>query len=493
MVVRSALAVLSMTAWCMVAGDFAAPPAQLVRLNIVALDDHNQPVRDLSSAEFQIFDRGKRQKIALFRRNQMKPEDPAPPEPHTFSNRAAASPRHATVILFDLLNEHIASLGYSQQQLIRALQNLDSSSDLYLYLLTLNGVLYPIRALPGPEGPPPMAAATWTHNIATLLDRAVREVFIARPLEMIADTDYRVRTTYMALTALSSVLAGFPGRKSIVWITHGIPIEIGPNRSGTPDGIDYSPYLRQFTAEFDHANIAVYPVAMSPRIETGLASMDTVQEFAYLTGGRTYMQDIRTAVTEAVDEARVGYLIEYDPSPQKWDGKFHKIRVTCTRPKVRIETKKGYYAYPPQGLSTDQQNLSLKAAATSPFDAAEIGLRVTVLPGAGGPDTRRLHIRLSSQDVMWLRIEDTYYADLEMMFVEFGAAGPDAASEPVPVTLRRPAVPSGGSQQADVSVNQDLTISGTTRKIRIVVLDRDSDAVGSVTVPVTLSNNNSGT
>lgn len=274
---RAAIAApLFIAVWAarLAAGEISAPPAQLVLLNIVALDEHDRLVPDLTADDFKVFDNGTRRRIALFRRNQQKPEQFAPPEPAAFDNRSAGMIQHATVILFDLLNENISSRGYAQHELVQALQKLPSGSNLYLYLLTMKGIIYPVRPLPGPEGPPPEASAGWTRDIAPILDRAIRQVFMARPLEMAVDTDYRVRATYTALAALSSALTAIPGRKGIIWITHGIPIAIGPNRSGTGDWIDYSYYLRQFTRQIDQANIVVYPVVMSPRIDSGIASMD---------------------------------------------------------------------------------------------------------------------------------------------------------------------------------------------------------------------------
>ncbi len=470
----------------------AGPPAALVRLNIVALDSRHQTVRDLTSSDFRVFDHGKPQKIAIFRRNEKRLEKPRPLEPHTFTNRVSSAVPHATVILFDLLNDRLGARGYAQYEIVKSLEHLESSDNLYLYLLTMRGELHPVRPLPSPEAGPSPPDSAWTRQIGPLLDRAIRGVLTMRPDEMEWDVDFQIRTTYGALAALSSAVAANPGRKSIVWITHGIPIEIGPRRSGTGDWIDYSPYLRQLTARFDAANIALYPVVMSPPGMTpgtdadplaGFASLDTLRQFADLTGGHVYMQDVRTAIHEAVDEARVGYLIAYAPSPAKWDGKYHTIRVTCARAGVRIETKKGYYANPPQALSADQRMLALRSAASSPFDAAEIGLRVTVLPGAEGPDSRTFRISPAARDLLWLGQDGDFRANLQVLLVELGAAGPRLAAQPVPITLRSSTPRPAGDAQAGLPIERDMPVSDAARMLKIIVLDLNSEAVGSVTVP----------
>lgn len=74
-------------------------------LNVIALDNHGQPVNDLTSDDIQVSDAGKQQKIAFFRHNDSKLSLAPVLGPNEFSNRAGTQVPHATVILFDLLNE----------------------------------------------------------------------------------------------------------------------------------------------------------------------------------------------------------------------------------------------------------------------------------------------------------------------------------------------------------------------------------------------------
>src|SRR5579871_174671 len=149
--------------------DLAQPESKLVDLNIIALDNHGQPVNDLTSDDFQVSDAGKQQKIAFFRHNESK-LIPAPAlGPNEFSNRFAAEVPHATVILFDLLNESFGSRGYASNELIKELDPLETSDSLYLYFLSVDGRLYPVRGLPGTEGElRSIRGAAWTRQIKPL-------------------------------------------------------------------------------------------------------------------------------------------------------------------------------------------------------------------------------------------------------------------------------------------------------------------------------------
>ena len=74
----------------------------------------------------------------------------------------------------------------------------------------------------------------------------------------------------------------------------------------------------------------------------GNGDLATLEQFADLTGGKVYQNDIEKAVKEVTATSGSGYVVEYDaPRP---DGKYHKIRVTCSREGVRLQVKQGYYA-----------------------------------------------------------------------------------------------------------------------------------------------------
>jgi len=112
---------------------------------------------------------------------------------------------------------------------------------------------------------------------------------------------------------------------------------------------------------------------------TGELSADTLNEFADMTGGRPNNgKDIGAAITQAMNDARTSYQLGYYSPFEAGDGKFHKLRVTCTRKGVRIQAKTGYYAWPQDPEAEALQTIRL--AVSQPSDAAEIGLRATISP-----------------------------------------------------------------------------------------------------------------
>lgn len=86
------------------------------------LDNHGLPVNDLTSDDFQVEDAAKQQTIAFFRHNDSKITEMPPIESNEFLNRAGAEIPHATIILFDLLNEGFGTRSVAASQLVKELQ-----------------------------------------------------------------------------------------------------------------------------------------------------------------------------------------------------------------------------------------------------------------------------------------------------------------------------------------------------------------------------------
>lgn len=469
----------------------------MVDLNVVALDSHNDPITDLTRDEMKVTDANKPQSVVFFRHR----DDSLAATPNLalneVSNRGRGNVPRATMILFDMLNERFGTRGTSASRLVHDLQSLESADYLYLYLVTMEGKLVAIHGLPGPEGESAETGAEpWTKNAKALLDAAFKRYTQVRPVDDL-DPTYRVMLTYGALNAAANELARAPGRKNLVWLTDGVPIEIGPNRSDTGEAVDFTPQLRQLSETFDRTNVAIYPArqvmmgspdSMGGPGTTGMGSMDTLAEFAELTGGREDAgKDIGGAVRQAITDARTSYQIGYYPPDANWDDKFHKLRVTCTRKGVKIQAKTGYYAWrEPAGARAEQ---AMDSMTKTTFDAAEIGLRATL--GASpakeqdGAQTKRLTATIDARDLALVHEGDTYDADLRYQIIAYDNNGQFRHGPIMPLDLHLTQEARDKALAEGIGVYQDFAVPPEIVKIRLAVFDRASHAVGSVTIPIT--------
>lgn len=474
-------------------GDNAPPrEPQMVELNVVAIDAKGQPVTDLTRDELRVTDSNKPQIITFFHHRDDALSAPPILGPDEVSNRGRENVPRATMILFDLLNERFGTRGGTANRLVHDLQSLESADYVYLYCLTLDGRLIPVHGMPGPEEEaPPAGGAPWTRQIKPLLDRAMRAFTQLRPVDDV-DPTYRIQLTYAALNAAAGELARAPGRKSLVWLTDGVPIELGPNRTWNGEAIDFTPLLRQMTETFDRAGVAIYPArqvmmgspeSMGGPGTTGMGSIDTLSQFADLTGGRPDAgKDIGAAVRQAITDARTSYQVGYNPPESNWDDKFHKLRITCTRKGVKIQAKTGYYAWHEPAGARSQQAIASVIATT--FDAAEIGLRARMTRDAKDP--RRLHLdaHIDARDVAFVHEGDWYNAELRYSIIGFAPDSQPITGPLTPLDLHLSQQNRDKALQEGIALQQDLGVAAEVAKVRLAVFDRGSNAIGSVTVSV---------
>lgn len=491
--------------------------ARMMDLNVVALDSHGAPVTDLTRDDFRITDAGKPETIAFFRHRDSAAK-PAPRlAPGEYSNRSAANVPYATLILFDMLNQTFGTRGATTNNLIHNLQPLESADYVYLYILTVNGSLYPVHGLPGAEGEVSRPSGEpWTRHVKEMMDKALHDVLQVREPGVVQDVEWRALMTFRALDVLGADLSRIPGRKSIVWLSDGVPIALGPRRSETGDFVDFTPLLRQMTETMDRSNVSIYAVRTimigsseninapdinapgspdsvastrgmprgapaGPTSYDGAQSLATLDTFANLTGGRPDAgKDIGGALRQALSDVRTSYQIGYYPPAANWDDKFHKLRITCTRKGVRIQAKTGYYAW--SELPGTQSTQAVRSALATRFDAAEIGLTARLLP-LSAPNAR-LEAHIDAHDLVLVHQGDSYHGQLRVAFGFLIPGEQPALSPLMPFDFNL------SSQDRDKAFDQGIVVSQTLKlnegasAIRLVVVDRGSRAIGSVTVPV---------
>jgi VWFA-related protein len=466
----------------------AGSSQKLITLNVSAVEANGERPGDLTEADFQVFEDGKPQKIASFVKNDGKQKAEVKLGPHEFSNHASTAIPHATLILFDLLNDNMGAKGFAWNEIIHTLGSLEHSDYVYLYLLGLDGAFYPVHGLPDAELAKQPDDGSWMRDVKPLLDAAMTKSMRVRPVELL-DTNYRVITTLNALGAISSRLAAIPGRKNLVWVSRGIPISIGPRRSYTGDFIDYNPLVQGLATSLERAQIAMYPVDIAPvGMESvpdasnnsaapppgaGMGSAETMQQFADLSGGQAFLSNnVREAIKQATGDAHMSYLIGYYSTKPGTDGKYHKIKVTCARKSVKVHSKAGYYAWADAPLSRNQQEATLDSAIGSQFDAAQIGLSAVITPSPKFYSSIHLEISIDRSG-----LSNPEEGHLLVTLADIHQGGKKGISPTTPLDYK--------SGTGPIPFPQERTVDGTVESVRVIVMDGRSNAVGTLTVPIT--------
>jgi hypothetical protein len=208
-----------------------------------------------------------------------------------------------------------------------------------------------------------------------------------------------------------------------------------------------------------------------------VGSADTLQQFADLTGGQAFLNNnVRGAITQATGDARMSYVMAYYPNPQAFDGKYHKIRVVCSRKGVKVHSQVGYYAYGAPMASRTQLQATLESAITSQYDVSQIGLDVVMTPSAKFYSSVHLDIKIDPGSVA-----DPEGGQFLITLVDLHADGKTGVSPPVSLDYQ----PGYKAADGPIPFAQERTVDASVKSVRLIVVDAKSIAIGSVTIPIT--------
>jgi VWFA-related protein len=455
--------------------------------------------------------------------------------------KAQPLPDSLTVILLDGLNTSFTDQHYAKEGLVKFLKQLRPGDQVAIYTLA-NGlrVLHDftsdisslLTALDRHRNQESVAAASSTYEDANTGDDNL-DGFLDQANEKIANyyQANRTLTTLQALQAIANRLAGLPGRKNLIWLSSGFPIYVGLDLNGSAVGqpittAGTSPQdFQSFGDEEQRAwralndvGVAVYPVderglistdVYSPSTSaasrskiprTGRPAMDTraqnqinqsqsvMRELAERTGGRAFINDndIAASVRDAMNDARITYVLYYTPSHDEWDGKFRDIKIKVNRPGLEARYRKGYYALPDLSTDPKSRQASLSAAAMSALPATGLTLLAKLIdkPTEAAPHAT-ISLVMDAHDIHFERnAQGQVEANVDMMMLVFSdQSSPQTQTGRVVHLLLKPEqydqVMKGG-----VRLALDVEAPPNSRRVRIVTRDAASGKVGSLDVPI---------
>ncbi len=452
----------------------AAGAGPMVQLNIVALDSEGKPVGDLTADDFKVTDQGTAQRVVFLHNDASI--NPAPGA-NEVSNRASGAVPHSSAIVFDLMNvKNMIDIKAVWHNLSNWIPQLESGESVYFYLVTVDGILTPMHPVGGNAGDD----KTWPKQFDKVLDKTMKSARTVRPAGM-SDEEV-VKKSYVALETVANQLATLPGRRDILWITNGMPNIWKPDTPCNGEWVECALYVPHLSVTLDKAkvqvNIVSYTSSPNPDFNRDADLMSG------LTGARPYFgEEIGKVLAQVARDSANSYTLYYEPPQDKWDNKFHKVKVTCERKGVKLQTKQNYYALPDTRPLPARQQAALVAAFQSPFDTPDLGLRGSFAPVPGGQAVH-LQLRVNPADLLMREQGGNFEDQLTLVVADYGASGligtPSMANVNVHMTReqRDAAVKDG------VPAALDHPITPAVQKIRVLVLDQGSSTVGSVTIPV---------
>ncbi len=529
--------------------------SRLVLVDVVT-SKHGDFVRGLKPGDFTLLEDGKQQRISAFSAHvasdaaqRMAPQVQLPP--HQFTNFAAPTPDHPiTIVLFDMLNTAFMDRPYARQQMIKFLSDMPSGQPVALFVLaeklrmvqgftqSSDALVAAAKGITDKNDSAHLITSNREMEDAAAIDELLMEasgLVPASPTSVVSameaievyQTDVRIRSTLAGFQALAQMVAGYTGRKNLIWLSGDFPVAFGPNfdvafrpsitrsphNSAEGNRLFYVDVLHETSSMLASSQIAVYPIGVrglqtkgSGAAQMGSANIAlsqdqrqtlarwntefTMSEIAKETGGEAFynQNDLGNLMRRSLDEGTNYYTLAYVPQDHDWNGKYRKIEIKLTMEGTKLRFRNGYYALPDQ--PTDQKDAArLLAAAMLPTvpESTRLLLKVEVLPPDASRKSVSVDFAINPSDMIFVDgPEQRKQTVVDFMVVALGKDLKQAglASNTVNATLRpeayRQVLKTGFPGHLDLEVKPGKYL------LRLGAIERNSQKIGTVDVPITV-------
>jgi VWFA-related protein len=388
------------------ASSAAAPPAvptlavtsREVLLDVSVVDAAGRPVTGLRASDFTVTEDGVTQTVKRLEEHlPMSADDTARMQsgpslpPNTFTNYTPMANSNArVVILLDALDTPVTAQEYLRNQLIAFLKSMQPGPAIAIFQLAddirlIQGFTADRQAL--------LAAAQSSRDMPSLF----------RPVDgnRVEYRESKHELVRASMQMLGRYLAGFPGRKSLIWFTGDLPVFTGQNPLSLIGSGHAYPFKDTFSLdelpddpgsladEQTLSRVAVDPVdargleggALLARMSKDIYNLESV---AHATGGKAFYNTngFKEILADIVSNSSNYYSLSYAPANRSWDGQFRHIKVTVDRPNLRVQHREGYFAYNRDAAEQRQAaSLARRIASRGGQPAPVVTTQSSGLPG----------------------------------------------------------------------------------------------------------------
>lgn len=521
---------------------------RLVLVDVVVTDKHGKPVGGLTREDFNLWENGKPQRLAIFSVEQ--PTQPAqaaefkPPAlpPHVSTNRPEyrQPPGPLTLLLLDGLNTPLRDQAYARQELLRYLTTQLRPGQRIAVLALTNRLLLlqdftsdPHLLLAALEKYHPQQ--TEPRSRAQSLDRVIDPLYLSASPEILANIhrfeaeqaagamDTRVKITLAALRSIARATRSHPGRKNLIWVSGAFPIVFAPGRTSDFELTrSYAAEMRRTTNLLADARVAVYPVdarglvgalmgdASNPlrnplgqtrsrreviealtRHSTEIESpQQAMEQVATDTGGRAYYNrnDIDAAVALSVEDASIYYTLGYYPEDKDWNGNFRRIKVKVARKGLRLRHRRGYYALDPSAPAEEPRTRQqeLLAALGDPLPATGVTFWAQAIPSARAHSAQvRVQFLVDFPAIAFVEDEESrQHCDVDFLAAALSSEGRVITFAHQTLNTGLPLEAYAQVQERGLPFQMQLELAPGQYQLRLAVRDNRTGLLGTTVIPL---------
>jgi VWFA-related protein len=478
---------------------------RLVQVDVV-VKAKNAPVGGLTKDDFQIFDNGKPQQLAVFSVRDVHTTSQAPVQlpkgvVTNWPISRGLEPVSATVVLIDSQNTQPEDQGFARLQALKyldrasrremvavyaldttlkVLQEFTEDRDLLRASIDKFRMTQSLNMQDGTPGSPGLLTGL-TGNGAN----AMRAANFQRQADI----------TAAAFEAIARHLAGLPGRKKFIWITAAPPLTFTQEneRNGVTmsEFTNLSPQLFKPMKLMNDANVAIYPIdprgVIISRTDPGITTMIRLAE---MTGGKPYYgdNDLSVGIEEAFSDTDLTYTLGFYPTNQGLEGSVHSLSVKVDRSGAEVRYRKSYTAETEAKPLTEKfLKGNLSAWVNQPLESTEIPIQAAAAPAINKPGYYDVEVGI---DVSALKLEQKngrFTGAVEIALVPDVENKPKGLHQVIKVNLTQErlvkVLETGFVVLNQIRVTNDKG-KLLAKKLHLVVMDQATGKTGSVRIPL---------
>lgn len=493
---------------------------RLVEVDVV-VHQKGEPVAGLTAGDFTLFDKGKKQRIALFSVRRDSEAQTPRSLPGMVTNRVGLMTTDGgetpspTVILLDTLNSNPDDMAEVRRQLLLYLDRSPEHEVFSVY--SLNKALNRLHNFSSDRDHLRDIVNRWiaSASVDLMADRLAADLIADLPeyflaagraeaaIKEMGDMAIlnRASATTLALEMIAKHLSGLPGRKKLIWIGGGFPTAASDVRERLDtkqiEVRDYSRLIDQAIRVLNEAHVAVYVIdsrrPCSPTCSADplllRSGLETMNQVASATGGRAVyiVNNIAGAIEESVRDSEITYRLGFYPQSSAQDGKIHDVKVQVARKGVDVRYRRAYLAADRKGPRPEDRLELLRSGMHSPLDATQIGLIVQALPESVTDDRREILLRLDVRTLQLSTEETAKGETVSTAYITLATLFPNQSEVPADVNDLKLTFTNARQEEVlreGYLIRLQVDEAGVPGKMRIAVQDRVTAMTGSVTLDV---------
>ena len=219
-----------------------------------------------------------------------------------------------------------------------------------------------------------------------------------------------------------------------------------------------------------------------------LASMRTIAD---QTGGHAFVNgnDVERAIAHSIENGGTYYTLAYTPeNNQNEQSVYHRLQVKLDQPGATLSYRRGYYSEPPAGNKTQGTAALQAAVAPGMPPSTMVYLSVAVRAPDEMHKTVRLAYRVNANGVTFADMASgKKHVQVECLAIAYDTKGHEAKRifnvlDSDVDTAQLESVMSQG-----LPVEQEMELPSGQYNVRVGVMDRATQRIGTVDVPLVIS------